>query len=107
MRTFGDFSVWWRGSSPVAIVPSSGSSDPIIDLTVRLDRTCDHWRDCHGRCIGVIGPGAGPHAYALHCVDCGRHRGWLPRQAAELLRALYGAGRLSSAPILRDRAIVP
>jgi hypothetical protein len=98
-RTFGDFGTWWR--------LSAGSSDPLIALELRLDRTCDRERDCYGECIGRIGPGTGPHAYAIPCSICGRHCGWLSKAAAALLRDLMEIGRLSSAPVLRDHGIRP
>jgi hypothetical protein len=100
-HTFGDFNARWRSSV-------ASSTDPLIDLTIKLERTNDlRARDCPNRCIGVLGPGSGPHAYALHCSTCGRHCGWLPRRAAAVLRDLIEIGRLSSAPILRDRSIRP
>jgi hypothetical protein len=98
-RSLGDFNRWWR--------LSGGSSDPLIDVHLQLDRSCDRDRSCHGHCVGAIGPGAGPDAYSLHCLACTQHCGWLPRRAAEVLRTLYEAPRLSSAPTLFDRAIRP
>jgi putative DNA primase/helicase len=97
--TFGEFWREWRERGPADF-------DPLVDLTIRLDRACDREQGCRDRCVGVIEPGSGPHCYALHCAGCGRHRGWLPRRAAALLRSLYEVGQLSSAPILRDQAIV-
>jgi hypothetical protein len=98
--TFGEFWREWRECG-------SADFDPLVDLTIRLDRTCDRERGCRDRCVGAIEPGSGPHCYALHCAGCGRHCGWLPRRAAALLRSLYEVGQLSSAPILRDHGIVP
>jgi hypothetical protein len=53
---------------------------PILGLHVELAR--DRWRGGCAGCdaqVAVIGERAGPHAARVSCVECGRHRGWLPR----------------------------
>jgi hypothetical protein len=97
--TFGDFWREWR--------LSSSSTDPIVGVSMRLDRSCDHGCFLHPQCIATIQPGRGPHAYGLHCIVCERRRGWLPKRAGTLIRELYEAARLSSAPVLFDHAIRP
>jgi hypothetical protein len=82
-----------------------GPPDILLGMNLRLDRGCDRRKACC-RGMGVIGPGKGPHAFSLRCVDCGRQRGWLRQSAADLLRAMAADGRLKS-PILRDRGVVP
>jgi hypothetical protein len=86
-------------------------ADLLIGLRLVLDRTCDRRHACcrtpSGAHIGVIEAGAGPHGHGLRCSLCGRHRGWLPARAADLLRRLFYDGRLSALSTLRDRGIVP
>jgi hypothetical protein len=79
--------------------------DVLLGMHLRLDRSCDRKNGCCQR-MGVIRPGKGPHAYALHCADCDRQRGWLKHSTANLLRAMASDGRLKS-PILRDAGVVP
>jgi hypothetical protein len=60
--------------------------------------------DCTGcGCNGaVLGSSAGPHCAAIHCVRCGRHRGWLPREAATFINGIIDHfGRPNSPVILR------
>jgi hypothetical protein len=80
--------------------------DPLIGLLLRLDRTCDRRGGCCQH-TGAIEAGRGPHRYALRCDQCGRHRGWIPAAAADVLLALYRRGDLGTSPILRDGGIVP
>jgi hypothetical protein len=35
----------------------------------------------------VIGKGVDPHIASLHCANCDRHRGWLPKAIADFLMA--------------------
>jgi hypothetical protein len=64
-------------------------ADPVIGLLVLLPDEC---RQCRTR-KATIGEGAGPHVAALPC-DCGKHRGWLPREVHEFLTTLiYEFGR--------------
>jgi hypothetical protein len=80
--------------------------DPLLGLFLQLDRTCDRNNGCCDR-TGVVGPGTKTHAYSLRCACCGRHRGWLPKRATEILRVLHADGRLGTEPVLRDQSIVP
>jgi hypothetical protein len=68
---------------------------PILGLHVELSRA--KWRgDCAG-CgsqVAVVGERACPHAARVSCVECGRHRGWLPRAVVYgLLRDVEHHGR--------------
>jgi hypothetical protein len=85
--------------------------DPLIGLVLALDRSCDRIHACcrtpSGSHVGVLEAGSGPHGCAIRCSLCGKHRGWLPRAAAEVLRLLWSDGRLSALPTLRDRSIKP
>jgi hypothetical protein len=56
---------------------------PLVGLRVKLDRDIDRDRP-HCRNIYTIGPGKGPHAGELICVDCGHHR-WMSKRAADWL----------------------
>ena len=78
----------------------------IVGLVLRLDRTCDRQHPCCDR-RGIVCESVGPHREAVRCVRCRKHRGWLRREAADLLTAMQGDGRLSAEPILRDRGVVP
>jgi hypothetical protein len=54
----------------------------LIGLVMKYDDTpC---KECGGVAV-VIGEPSGPHAGALHCQTCGRHRGWLPKTVADFL----------------------
>jgi hypothetical protein len=68
--------------------------DPtLVGLKMKLDRPADRKQPCC-RNICMIGAGRGPHAGALHCVDCGRHRGWISKVSADWLKnviARFGA----------------
>jgi hypothetical protein len=55
--------------------------DPIIGLLVHPDDDC---RDC-GEQTAVIEAGQPPHAGALVCYACGKHRGWLPRRVRDFI----------------------
>jgi hypothetical protein len=76
-------------------------------LRLRLDRSCD--RGSGGCCDrrGIVCEGVGPHGHALRCAHCRKHRGWLKKTAAEVIRAMQKNGRLSAEPILRDAGIIP
>jgi hypothetical protein len=56
------------------------NADPLIGLTVRPDDDCS----C-GEGVAVIKAAKHPHAGALICITCGKHRGWLPRHAADFI----------------------
>jgi hypothetical protein len=97
------------GSSPgcasaVADDKAQRDSTPrIADRYVRLDRSTDRERPCCEN-LATLRPGKGPHAAELRCAGCGRHRGWLPKQAVDFLAI---ADRLGDPDpiILRDQTI--
>jgi hypothetical protein len=78
--------------------------DALTGLKIKLDRKCDREQPCR-ECCGEIREGKGPHRHALLCANCGSHRGWLSRRAADFLRS--PSGRLSGLPVLHDRSIKP
>jgi hypothetical protein len=78
----------------------------IIGLRLRLDRACDRRQPCCDR-RGLICEGVGPHGHALRCAQCRKHKGWLKKTAAEVIRAMQRNGRLSAEPVLRDAGIIP
>jgi hypothetical protein len=59
------------------------SADPLLGLRIRLNRRCDRDRVpcCDDPEVGIVVPGAGPHARGLRCAGCNAHRGWLKRDA--------------------------
>jgi hypothetical protein len=64
---------------------------PIIDATalaglrISLERKIDVCCGACGQTIVVIRNGAGPHVARLHCANCDRHRGYLPKAVAGFL----------------------
>jgi hypothetical protein len=79
---------------------------PELDrTTVRLDRSTDRERPCCQN-LATVHPGVGPHGAALRCANCGRHRGWLPKQATEFLKAIVNRfGNPADPIVLRDNSI--
>jgi hypothetical protein len=55
-------------------------ADPLIGVTARPDDDCT-W----GEGVAVIEAAPQPHAGALICANCGKHRGWLPNRARDLI----------------------
>jgi hypothetical protein len=54
----------------------------LVGMVMKYDDTpC---KQCGGVAV-VIGEPKGPHANALHCQVCDRHRGWLPKTVADFL----------------------
>jgi hypothetical protein len=56
----------------------------ILGIKVRLDRRVDRAHGCHDN-LAIISEGRGPHAAQLHCIECGKHRGWLAHATANFL----------------------
>jgi hypothetical protein len=54
-------------------------------LCIRLERSVDVPCGVCGQVVVVIGEGGGPHVAGLHCANCDRHRGWLPKTIADFL----------------------
>jgi hypothetical protein len=78
---------------------------PAPAMRVRLDRTTDREQPCCEN-IAVIWPGKGPHAGELRCDGCGRHRGWLPREALDFLTDLSQRFGAPAEPLtLREQTI--
>jgi hypothetical protein len=83
-------------------IPAMSAAAP---MTVRLERTVDGQRPCCKNLAYVL-CGHGPHAAALRCTECGRHRGWLPKSGLTFITEL--AGRFGAPPtpiVLSDRTI--
>jgi hypothetical protein len=63
--------------------PTAPAADnSLVGLKVKLDRPVDRERPCCNN-VCIIRAGKGPHAGALHCADCGQHRGWLSKSTAQ------------------------
>jgi hypothetical protein len=74
-------------------------------LLVRLDRQTDRDKPCCKN-LAVVGPGKAQHAAELRCVACGRHRGWLRREALTFIESLAQHWGAPTEPlILRDTTI--
>ena len=77
-----------------------GHRDPAIGLSVRLVR------NGAGRChddVYELAPGRGHHAYELLCSTCGRHRGWLPKAAADFIHKIIDKfGRPTESIVIRN-----
>ena len=69
----------------------------LVGLVVELDRGCA-W--CGSAALVIAGPGAGPHAAALACPHCHRNGGWLPREAADFVRAVVRKFGRPSEPVV-------
>jgi hypothetical protein len=46
------------------------------------------------------GEGKGPHAGALHCADCGQHRGWLSKTTAAWIESIINRFGAPTTPIV-------
>ena len=71
----------------------------LIGLRVKLDRAIDREKPCC-RKICVISAGKGPHAGALHCVDCNQHRGWLSKSTATWIEQVVTRFGAPTTPIV-------
>lgn len=63
-------------------ITAPAADNNLIGRKVKLDRPVDRERPCC-RNVCIINAGKAPHAGALHCVDCGQHRGWLSKTTAQ------------------------
>jgi hypothetical protein len=80
-------------------------SVPPAPQVVRVDRSADRERPCCEN-LATIRPGKGPHGAELRCARCGRHRGWLPKQATEFLDGIANRFDNPAEPaVLRDNSI--
>ena len=75
----------------------------ITGLKVRMDRPIDRDRPCC-RNICIIGAAKGPHAGALHCADCGQHRGWLSKYSADWIAHVATRFGAPNTPIVVRKA---
>jgi hypothetical protein len=76
-----------------------------IGLRLKLDRTVDRLRPCCSN-IATIDHGRAHHAAGLRCTQCGRFRGWLPRQGFQFLTDLAQRFGAPAEPIiLRDTSV--
>jgi hypothetical protein len=76
--------------------PADGS---LVGLKVKLDRPADRERPCC-RNICVISAGKGSHVGALHCADCGQHRGWLSKSTAQWIESVVTRFGAPTTPII-------
>ena len=59
----------------------------LAGLRIQLGWTKDVPCGVCGQMAVVIGKGVDPHIASLHCANCDRHRGWLPKAIADFLMA--------------------
>lgn len=71
----------------------------LVGMTVRLERAVDYKRPCC-RNLARIHPGKRPHVGELRCVDCNRHRGWLPKEVKVFLEELTRTTGVAPEPII-------
>jgi hypothetical protein len=78
---------------------------PPVGMRLRLNRSIDRLRPCHDN-IATVDHGRATHCAGLRCCQCGRHRGWLPREGFEFLTNLTQRFGTPTEPIvLRDQQI--
>lgn len=75
-----------------------------MSAVLRLDRDTDRERPCCEN-LATIRPGKGPHGAELRCAGCGRHRGWLPKQALDFLETVAKRCGAPEVITLRDQTI--
>jgi hypothetical protein len=78
---------------------NAGEANNLIGLKVKLDRPVDRERPCC-RNVCIIGVGKGPHAHALHCSDCGQHRGWISKSTATWIEQVVTRFGAPTTPIV-------
>jgi hypothetical protein len=71
----------------------------ILGMKVRLDRRVDRELGCHDN-VAIIREGRGPHYAQLLCVECHRHRGWLPHVVAAFLTKTVRSLGVPNGPFL-------
>jgi hypothetical protein len=71
----------------------------LVGLQVKLARLIDQQKPCC-RNLAIIGEGKGPHAGALHCADCGQHRGWLSKTTAAWIESIINRFGAPTTPIV-------
>jgi hypothetical protein len=71
----------------------------LIGLRVKLARPIDQQKPCC-RNLAIIGEGKGLHAGALHCADCGNHRGWLSKTTAAWIESIINRFGAPTTPIV-------
>jgi hypothetical protein len=76
---------------------------PLIGLRVKLDRPIDREQPCCCN-VCIISGGKGPHAGALHCAHCGRHRGWLSKPTAAWIEHVVTRFGAPTTPIVVRKA---
>ena len=89
------------GNSPDDIEPQFfEDDDPLVGVRVRPDDDC-----ACGEGVAVIKAAKPPHSGNLICIACGKHRGWLPRHAAQfILEIIKKVGRPSE-PVAYRRGL--
>ena len=78
---------------------NASKNNGLIGLRVKLDRPVDREKPCC-RNICIIGAGKGPHAHALHCSDCGQHRGWISKSTATWIEQVVTRFGAPTTPIV-------
>ena len=78
----------------------------LVGLLISLNRAIDVCRGACGQTTVVIGNVARPHVASLHCANCDRHRGWLPKAVADfLLEVISRFGRPTDVITIRNSEI--
>jgi hypothetical protein len=77
------------------------AADDLIGLTVRPDDACP----ACGEGVAIIRAAKHPHAGALICAGCGKHRGWLPRHARDFITETINKFGLPHEPIAYRRGL--
>jgi hypothetical protein len=83
------------------------SASPLFGLKVRIERkdaagNCDVTCQCGSR-IATLGSSAGPHEARITCDNCGTHRGWISREAANGILELIEHFGVPDTPIVFRR----
>ncbi|HVI65216.1 MAG TPA: hypothetical protein VM910_21935 [Bradyrhizobium sp.] len=79
--------------------PAPAADNNLIGRKVKLDRPVDRERPCCNN-ICIISASKGPHTGALHCADCGQHRGWLSKTTAAWIESVITRFGAPTKPIV-------
>jgi hypothetical protein len=91
-------------SAQIEIFGASPAVDSgLVGLKIKLDRPIDRERPCC-RNVCIISAGQAPHPGALHCVDCGQHRGWLNKITAQWIEHVVTRFGAPKTPIIVRRS---
>jgi hypothetical protein len=85
-----------------AVIDLFGRHDPLLGRALCMDQAC-----ACGSNMTVICVGTGPHAAALRCRNCNRHRQWLSHEDYRTCGTVLAeiTGRLGEPAEISDRTI--